>query len=158
MVLNNLGGNKLDYYLDRQIEYVASGCYGSTRRSTVTVRLKNTVTNPESLPDNVAEDWGFSRKQEVVSFLREPCFTSVRLLATQGTKLVSLMSNGTQIDVHQDTERNHPSFEAQVVIPAGQTAELIFDLSEPTAPGPARAPEQPLVGPVTTKVSVPQCP
>ncbi len=60
IVINNLGGNKLDYYLDRRIEYVADGCSGATRRSTVTVRLKNNVTSPESLPDNVAGRLGFS--------------------------------------------------------------------------------------------------
>ncbi len=49
VVINNLGGNKLDYYLDRHIEYVADGCDGDMRTSTVTVRLTNTVTDPESL-------------------------------------------------------------------------------------------------------------
>ncbi len=67
------------------------------------------------------------------------------------------MSNGSQIDARADTERGHPSFEALVVIPAGHTDEVIFHLSEPTSPGVARVPIQPLVGPVTTKVSVPQC-
>ena len=43
VVINNLGGNKLDYYLKRKIEYAADGCDGETRKSTVTVRLTNTA-------------------------------------------------------------------------------------------------------------------
>ncbi|WP_246224499.1 DUF4012 domain-containing protein [Mycolicibacterium anyangense] len=157
IVLNNLGGNKLDYYLDRQIEYVADGCYGNTRRSTVTVRLKNTVTNPESLPDNVAGRLGFFPKAGREAIPKGTMITSIRLLATKGATLVSVTSNGVPIDVHTDTERGHPSFEAQAVIPAGQTEDLVFQLSEPTVPGAARVPTQPLVGPVTTKATVPQC-
>ncbi|AKK30260.1 membrane protein [Mycobacterium sp. EPa45] len=157
IVINNLGGNKLDYYLDRRIEYVADGCSGATRRSTVTVRLKNNVTSPESLPDNVAGRLGFSPKHGADLIPKGTMFTSVRLLATTGAKLIDVMSNGSQIDARADSERGHPSFEALLVIPAGQTDELTFHLSEPTSPGAARVPIQPLVGPVTTKVSVPQC-
>ncbi|MCV7218146.1 DUF4012 domain-containing protein [Mycobacterium crocinum] len=157
IVINNLGGNKLDYYLDRRIEYVADGCSGATRRSTVTVRLKNNVTSPESLPDNVAGRLGFSPNHGANLIPKGTMFTSVRLLATRGAKLIDVMSNGSQIDARADTERGHPSFEALVVIPAGHTDEVIFHLSEPTSPGVARVPIQPLVGPVTTKVSVPQC-
>ncbi len=157
IVVNNLGGNKLDYYLDRKIEYVADGCDGDMRSSTVTIRLKNNVTNPESLPDNVAGRLGFSPTHGADLIPKGTMFASVRLLATKGAKLINVMSNGSQINARADTERGHPSFEALVVIPAGQTDELTFHLSEPTVAGAARVPVQPLVGAVTTKVSVPQC-
>ncbi|KAA0110328.1 DUF4012 domain-containing protein [Mycolicibacterium sp. P1-5] len=157
IVINNLGGNKLDYYLDRQIEYVADGCYGAKRTSTVTVRLRNNVTDPESLPDYVSGRLGFFPKAGPGLIPKGTMFTSVRLLATTGATLDNTMSNGSPIAVHSDSERGHPSFEAQVVIPAGKTENLVFHLSEPTVPGAARVPIQPLVGRVTTKVSVPQC-
>ena len=61
VVINNLGGNKLDYYLRREIEYAADGCEGGTRESTVTVRLSNTA--PEGpLPDYVARTGLSSRR------------------------------------------------------------------------------------------------
>src|SRR4051812_43167093 len=42
VVINNLGGNKLDYYLRRgEIAYSAGKCVGTTRQSVVTVRLTN---------------------------------------------------------------------------------------------------------------------
>ena len=37
VIVNNLGGNKLDYYLTRQIEYIAGDCEADTRKSIVTV-------------------------------------------------------------------------------------------------------------------------
>ncbi len=57
VVINNLGGNKLDYYLTRQIEYSADGCDSSTRTSTVTVRLTNNVPDVP-LPEYVAGENG----------------------------------------------------------------------------------------------------
>ena len=52
VVINNLGGNKLDYYLTREIEYSAGGCDGPTRKSTVIVRLTNN-SPADGLPDYV---------------------------------------------------------------------------------------------------------
>ena len=157
VVINNLGGNKLDYYLTRRIEYSADGCYGDVRASTVKVQLSNTVADPESLPDYVAGRLGFF-PDVARNIPRGTMITSVRLLATKGAKLTSAVANGKQIDVRADTERGHPSFEAQVIIPAGQTAELVFNLSEPTSPGPPRIPVQPLIDAVNPRVSVPECP
>jgi hypothetical protein len=156
VVVNNLGGNKLDYYLDRHIEYVADGCQGDMRTSTVTVRMKNTVTDPESLPDYVAGRLGFFPKAGG-NIPKGTMVSSVRLLATTGARLISAVANGNQIDVRVDTERGHPSFEAQAVIPAGQTEELVFHLSEPTVPGAPRVPVQPLIDAVNPQVSVPEC-
>ena len=48
VVINNLGGNKLDYYLKSKIEYAADGCDGEKRMSTVTVRLTNTLQDLRS--------------------------------------------------------------------------------------------------------------
>ncbi len=157
VVVNNLGGNKMDYYLDRQIEYVADGCDGETRMSTVTVRLTNTVGDVTPLPEYVAGKMGFTSKS-ALNVPKGTMLTSVRLLATQGAKLVSTLSNGQKVPVFEETERGHPSYVVQVAIPPGKSGELTFRLSEPTAPGAARVPVQPLVDLVTPKVSVPQCP
>lgn len=155
VVVNNLGGNKMDYYLKRDIEYVADGCDGDTRNSTVTVGLSNTV---QDVPDAnyIAGTLGFTR-EKTLNVPRGTMFTSVRLLATTGAELVSVLSNGLRVPVFTTTERNHPSFEVQLAIPPGQSAEVIFRLAEPTAPGEARVPTQPLVDTVTPVVSVPAC-
>jgi hypothetical protein len=156
VVVNNLGGNKMDYYLDRQIEYVADGCDASTRMSTVTIRLTNRATDVASLPDYVAGKSGFL-PAAAINVPGGTMLTSVRLLATTGAKLDSALSNGQTMQVFTAAERGHPSFEAQVAIPPGQSVELTFRLSEPTAPGAARVPVQPLLDTVIPKVSVPQC-
>lgn len=154
VIVNNLGGNKLDYYLERGIEYVADGCTGPTRNSTVTVKLSSTV--PGGLPEFVAGSGGVTEKAPV-NFPMGTMVTSVRLVATKGATLTSALSNGQRLPVFRGTERGHPTFEIQVAIPAGKSGELTFHLSEPTAPGAARTPVQPLVDNVTPKVSVPEC-
>lgn len=158
VVINNLGGNKMDYYLKRDIEYVADGCEGETRMSTVTVLLTNKVTESvlPTLPDYVASSGGLI---EGLPFTvpKGTMVSSVRLLATKDAKLVSLLANGQRVSFFTGTERDHPGFEVQVAIPPGKTGELSFRLSEPTSPGEPRVPIQPLVDSVTPFVSVPEC-
>lgn len=155
VVVNNLGGNKMDYYLTRNIEYVADGCEGATRNSTVTVRLANTAEDVPA-PDYVAGALGFTKEQNL-NVPRGTMLTSVRLLATAGAEVESVLSNGLRLPVFTTTERNHPSFEVQIAVPPGQTAEVVYRLSEPTAAGAARVPVQPLVDVVKPDVSVPEC-
>jgi hypothetical protein len=155
VVVNNLGGNKMDYYLTREIEYVADGCTGDTRNSTVTVRLTNTIKDiPE--PDYIAGTLGFP-DQYRGTMPRGTMLSSVRLLATTGATLESVLANGLRAPVFTSSERNHPSFEVQLAIPPGDTAELTFRLAEPTAAGAARVPVQPLIDAVAPRVSVPAC-
>ena len=49
------------------------------------------------------------------------------------------------------------TFEVQVVIPPGQSGDLVFRLTEPTSPGAPRVPVQPLIDAVNPRVSVPEC-
>lgn len=154
VVINNLGGNKLDYYLKSEIEYAADGCDGETRMSTVTVRLRNTAPN-KPLPDYVAGSAGVP--EIPVEVPKGTMLTSVRLLATKDAKLVSVVSNGKRVPTFTETERGHPSFEVQVAIPPGQSGELTFHLSEPTFPGAPRVPVQPLLDTITPAISVPEC-
>jgi hypothetical protein len=148
----------MDYYLDRQIEYAADGCDGDTRMSTVTVTLTNTLTATDAatLPDYVAGKLGFP-KNSALNTPQGTMLTAVRLLATEGANVISVLVNGKTTTVFRQTERGHPSFESDVSIPPGKTAELTFRLSEPTAQGAARVPIQPLADEVNPKISVPVC-
>ncbi|MCB9409886.1 DUF4012 domain-containing protein [Mycolicibacterium sp.] len=155
VVINNLAGNKMDYYLKREIEYVADGCDSDMRNSTITVRLTNTVGDMQ-LPDYVAATPGLAPGLP----LKVPNGTmvsSVRLLATKGARLMSVTSNGERTTAIRHLERGRPSFEVQVAIPPGKSGELVFRLSEPTNPGAPRVPVQPLVDSVAPRVSVPVC-
>nr|WP_235738365.1 DUF4012 domain-containing protein [Mycolicibacterium austroafricanum] len=156
VVVNNLAGNKMDYYLDRDIEYVADGCDGENRMSTVTIRLRNSAPPDTPLPEYVGGTEGLFRD---VPFQvpNGTMVTSVRLIATTNAALVTVLANGERVPVFKGTERGHPTYEVQVIIPPGQSGELIFRLSEPTASGKPRVPVQPLVDTVAPVISVPEC-
>lgn len=155
VVVNNLGGNKLDYYLDTQIEYAADYCRGETRASTVNVELKNTVPN-EPLPDYVASAAGLS-PELLIAVPPGTNITSVRLFATKGAELSAAILNGERVPAIINSERGHPVFEVQVIIPPGQAADVSFQLSEPTSPGKPRVLGQPLVDTVIPQMMVPEC-
>jgi hypothetical protein len=155
VVINNLAGNKLDYYLKRQIEYSADACDGGTRKSTVTIRLTNTAPK-EPLPDYVAGS-SWLPTALPINIPSGTNVSSVLLLATTNTTLQSAIVDGRRRPVFTSTERGHPIFEVQVAIPPGVTAELRFLLTEPAVPGAPRVPIQPLLDNVTPKVSVPEC-
>ncbi|MCG7580091.1 DUF4012 domain-containing protein [Mycolicibacterium sp. OfavD-34-C] len=155
VVVNNLGGNKLDYYLNTQIEYAADDCEGDTRASTVTVRLTNTVPN-EPLPDYVASAEGLA-PELLIAVPKGTNVTSVRLFATKGAELSSAILNGERVPAIINTERGHPVFEVQVIIPPGQSADVSFQMSEPTVSGKPRVPSQALINTVDPTVQVPEC-
>jgi hypothetical protein len=155
VVVNNFGGNKLDYYLRRQIEYSADACDGKTRKTTVTVRLTNTAPDGP-LPGYVAASPGLPPDLPI-NIPSGTSVSSVVLLATTNAKLESAIVDGRRRPVFTGTERGHPIFEVQVSIPRGVTAEFRFLLTEPTAPGVPRVPIQPLLDNVTPIVSVPEC-
>lgn len=155
VVVNNLGGNKLDYFLDTKIEYAADKCLGETRASTVNVTLTNAVPN-EPLPEYVTAAEGLS-PELLIAVPDGTNITSVRLFATKGAELSSAILNGERVPAIVNTEVGHPVFEVQVIIPPGQSADVSFQLSEPTTPGKPRAPGQPLVETVVPTVLVPEC-
>lgn len=155
VVVNNLGGNKLDYYLRREIEYAADGCEADTRLSTVTVRLTNEVPD-SSLPAYITGAEGVFAELPI-QLTTGTALSSVRLNATMNATLVSAVVNGETASVFTGTERGHPSFEMQVAIPPGKTAEITFRLSEPTVAGEPRVPVQPLVDTISPAITVPEC-
>ncbi len=155
VVINNLGGNKLDYYLRSQIEYAADACKGDTRASTVTVKLTNTVPD-EPLPDYVAAMAGLSPDVQI-KVPRGTNITSVRLFATKDAKLSAAILNGERVPAIVGIERGHPVFEVQVILPPGQTGDISFQLSEPVVTGKPEAPSQPMVETAVPKVLVPEC-
>ena len=151
VVVNNIGGNKLDYYLTRHIEYSAGACDGSTRKSTVTVRLTNNAP-AGGLTDYVGGVHDLPFKM--------PTGTNaswVSLIGTVNAELTNATIDGEQLTVAYGEERGHPVFNSQVAMEPGRTIELRFELTEPASPGAARVPIQPLVDDVQPVVSVPEC-
>lgn len=155
VVVNNLAGNKMDYYLKREITYTADQCGEATRNSTVTLKLTNGA--PDALlPDYVAGTGGLSPNVNL-KIPKGSMLTSVRLIATKDAQIQTVFANGQLAPVFTGMERGHPTFEIQVVIPPRQSGVLTFHLSEPTTPGAARVPIQPLIDQVVPEVRVPEC-
>ena len=163
MVINNLGGNKLDYYLRRGLEYNA---VGRLRRrdagnSTVTVHLASTVpdrayrTTSPGLNGGCALYGGCAHHDPARTNA-----TSVRLLATTGATLKGIHRqrlNGQRVPVFRGMERGHPIFEVQLGLQRARPTVVRYELTEPTAAGAPRVPIQPLTDSVTPVVAVPQC-
>ncbi|MDV7243734.1 MULTISPECIES: DUF4012 domain-containing protein [Rhodococcus] len=151
VVINNQAGGKLDYYLTREIDYTAESCEGDTRRSTVTVRLTNTVPSAD-FPDYVAGTF--------INTLNVPKGTNVSalsLLATQGAQLRNVTIDGKPTMFLTGKELGHPVFDTLVPIRLGATTEVKYELTEPIVPGEARVPVQPLVDDPAVTVNVPVC-
>ncbi|MBA8959289.1 hypothetical protein JOJ86_002580 [Rhodococcus percolatus] len=150
VVVNNNAGNKLDYYLTREIDYTAETCTGDTRTSEVTVRLTNNLPAGD-YPRYVA---GTYNNRQV------PPGTNVAmisLLATRGAKLDKATVNGRPAFTVNGNELGHPVFSIPTTVPRGETVELRYALTEPTVPGAARVPVQPLVDDPKVTVNVPAC-
>ncbi|QBJ95978.1 DUF4012 domain-containing protein [Rhodococcus sp. ABRD24] len=151
VVVNNLGGNKLDYYLEREIEYTAGSCEADTRTSQVTVRLTNTLP-PGDYTKYVAGMFDNPMGAPIGTNL-----TNLSLVATQGAKLNKVTVDGKPAFAFTGAERGHPVFDLQTQIRQGKTVEVKYELTEPTVAGEARVPVQALVGAVPLDVQVTTC-
>jgi hypothetical protein len=151
LVVNNAGGNKLDYYLGRQLSYIAESCTGTTRISTVRANLTNNAPT-SALPNDVG-----GRRDENPQGPPNTSRSLVSLYATAGAQLRSVSVDGVPTTVEVGSELGHPVYTANLQIPPGTTRVLTYQLIEPTAPGAATVPVQPLVLPMGVSVEVPDC-
>ncbi|EOM75963.1 DUF4012 domain-containing protein [Rhodococcus rhodnii] len=151
VVVNNHAGNKLDYYLRREISYTAQSCDGPTRESKVTVSLTNDTPFTE-LTGYVA-----GQAQNQLGAEKYTNVAWVSLVATNGATLTSVTVDDTPAFAFTGAERGHPMYDIIVPIPRGETVTLQYTLDEPTAAGAARVPVQPLVDDPVVTVDVPVC-
>ncbi len=151
LVVNNGAGNKLDFYLQRWLSYVAGVCRRSTRASTVTVTLRNDAP-ASGLPRYVTARLD-ARRPTVPGSNR----LLVYVYLAQGARLQAATLDGGPVGVVVGRERGHPVAEVSVDLDPGRARTLVLRLVEPTARGPARVPVQPLAQPQRTSVDVPAC-
>ena len=153
VAIGNLAGNKIDYYLKRDIAYRSSTCTGRTRESTVTVTLTNTVKDL-SLPAYVIGGLGNPDKRIAPG----TNYANITLNATNGSVLKSVTVDGQPTLYGSGTELGHMHATAQARVKPGATATVVFTVIEPTsAKGAPTVPVQPLVDTPTVTVDVPQC-
>ncbi|CAM3950452.1 DUF4012 domain-containing protein [Smaragdicoccus niigatensis] len=154
VVLNNGAGGKLDYYMDRKISYSAGSCTGPTRESTVTVTLTNNAPKSTKYPSYI-----YGRRTPDTKYAGPPGTNRsiVMVYGTKGAQLKSFTIDAKTAFEFTGSELGHPLFAAVVITEPGQTKTLQYRLIEPTAPGAARVPAQPLTRAADIKVAVPTC-
>ncbi|PCK22346.1 DUF4012 domain-containing protein [Rhodococcus qingshengii] len=154
VIINNGAGGKMDYYLARSIAYRADSCEGERRNSTVDVQLTNTAPMRDDYPSYLV-----GRRTEVTQYPGPPGTNRsvVSLFATEGAELSQVTINGAPSFAIMTKELGHPVFTVQVLTEPGKSADIQFQMTEPTASGEARVPIQPLVLPAHVEVDVPTC-
>jgi hypothetical protein len=141
VVLNNAAGNKLDYHLDRRVDYVLGPCLGGRRPTQVRVQLRNAVPQ-EPLPDYVV--WRHDLPHGT-AFVRGSTKLNLALYATAGAVLRGVEVDGVPVAAHVGSERGHPVFVLPLELPPRQDRLVVVHLDEPAVAGTPQVQEQPLV-------------
>jgi hypothetical protein len=147
LVVNNAAGSKLDYYLDRKLDWAPGRCNRYGRDVTVTATLTNRA--PAShLPTYVTQ------RVDNPPYATRPGDNRllVSYYASTGAVLTGATLDGRTALVNSGTERGHPVFTLDTELPAQSARTVELHLVEPLA---AQAPvvlRQPLVRPLRSTV------
>lgn len=151
VVINNAGGNKLDYYLDREITYSGDRCLGDRRSTKVTIEMANNVPL-RPLPDYVIR----SRATGIDG----PIGTNrliVSVYATWGARLEGVTIDGLPAEVRYGREQGHPVFYVVLDLEPGQESEVEFSMDEPTVAGTPQLVTQPMARPTVSVMDLSEC-
>lgn len=148
LVTNNAAGTKLDYYLDREVDYTLGPCREGLRRTHVRIVLRNNAPS-NGLPEYVVwrSDAAAAGRPAGSNKLR------VSLYAAVGARLSGAQLDGRAVALSPGLESRHPVFSTMLELAAGQSSVLKLDLEEPVVSVPARTPVQPLARPQRTSVA-----
>ena len=145
--------HKLDYYLDRSLEYDGrGGCADGQRSTRVHVTLTNTAP-AHGLPRYVTIR--ADRPTEHVQRGTEKLLVSVYLAQHAGMDKVFI--DGKQGLAGVSEERGHTVVSLTLELAPGQTHSLTIDVTEPASAKTPVVPVQPLVRPQRTEVHVSPC-
>lgn len=151
LTVNNAGGNKLDAYLERSLDYVAGPCANGRRSSSVTVRLHNGT--PVGLPDYVTGR--VDARRSALPYGQHKVIVSV--VGSRGAQLRAASLDARPVLVRAASQRGRPVFELHVDLSRLQSRELVLQLSEPALPGKPITVVQPLARPAVVTASAGRC-
>ena len=152
MILNNAAAGKLDFYLERSIHYVRTGC-GNRRDVLVTISLNNTAP-ASGLPAYVTDRLDADRPRDVKPGDNR---TLLDYFATPGTRLQSVTIDGKVSVASAHTYLGHEVYRVDVELPRGKTRAIVLHLDEPALPGAPRFWQQPGVTPLTADAFNQKC-
>jgi hypothetical protein len=151
VVVNNAGGDKLDYYLQRAVTYTAGSCERARRPSTVALTLRNTApAGGQGLPEYVTGVWLDGRASGTNHLL-------LSVYATRGAELMGADVDGVPALVVAQRERDRPVYTLDLMVPPEAAVTVRLRLDEPTAAGAPVVLRQPMVHPMKVSTSVPRC-
>jgi hypothetical protein len=148
----NASGNKLDYYLDRSVQWQRSGC-GPSRSVIATITLTNNAP-PSGLSTYV------DGRNDHPSYATKPGDNRVLVsyFATEGATLDAATMNGKAKAVYPQRENGHPVYEFDVELPRGVPQTLTLSLKEPAGIADPWLIKQPLVRPLQMSILDQKCP
>jgi Protein of unknown function (DUF4012) len=128
LVVNNAAGTKLDYYLDRTLDWYPGRCTATGREVTVKAVLANRAPS-SGLPTYVTDR------------LDKPPYATragdnrllVSYYATAGAKLIKATVDRQPALMTPGVERGHPVYTLDVEVPAGSSRTVRLHLLEPSA-------------------------
>ncbi|MFC4590311.1 DUF4012 domain-containing protein [Sphaerisporangium corydalis] len=149
LVVNNSAGGKLDYYLEREVDYRLGPCRDGTRATRVRIRLTNAVPGGP-LPGYVTGRLDTPSHPPAVGSNR----SWVSLYASVGSRLSEARIDGERTRMIEEVERSHPVYSAVLELGPRRSRTIELDLVEPDAGGAPSVPVQPLVRPQRVGVVV----
>lgn len=153
LVVNNIAGSKLDYYLDRSLTYDGrGGCTNGQRHTRITATLTNRAP-AHGLPRYVTIR--ADRPENQPRKGTEKLLVSVYL--AQQAAMDKITIDGKQGLAGVSTERGHTVVSLTLTLRPGQTRSFTIDVTEPASSRRPQVPVQPLVRPQHTTVHVPPC-
>jgi len=154
VVVNNGAANKLDFYLDRSVRWQLGRCVEGSRRSRVTVALRNDAP-AVGLPAYVVGNRDLPRDGKAV-----PPGTNrvlVTVFSTHAARLVGAELDDVELSIRRGRERGQTVTAFTVDLASGQTRIAVLEFDEPARPERPTLAVQPLVRQQRSVVEAEQC-
>jgi hypothetical protein len=151
LIVNNIGGTKVDTFLRRSVTYFADGCGSSRRNTSIAVRLSSEASG--DLAPYLTQRTDKPAKGTPAGQSRY----EISLYTTAGAQLRSATLDGAAVTLKQVSDGNRRVFVIDATVERRGTRVLTVQLSEPSAPGVPTIAVQPLLRPQQSVVDAPVC-
>jgi protein-tyrosine-phosphatase len=157
VVVNNLAGGKMDYYLQRSLTYTGGPCVEGQRASRITIRFGNAAPPTRRLPDYVVRRGDVSTRTLAQSAARGSVVVQVSVYGPRGAGILRSTLDGRPVPVSSHLSDGRPVWGFPLVVGAGRWRAVVLDVVEPASGAAAVVPVQPLVQPQAVQTEVATC-
>jgi hypothetical protein len=157
VAVNNVAGNKMDYYLQRSVHYAAGGCTSGLRTSRLTVTFGNAAPAPARLPEYVSERLDVSAATRSQSTAAGSLVELVSVYGPLRSGVLRATLDGRLLMFRSGRSGSRPLWTFPLVVAPGTKRTLVLDISEPAAAATPVVPVQPLTRPAAVSVSSSAC-